>query len=150
MVGNMKVTPKGKNVKDNKMTKNSSISNTFVDDKSMITDDKNKGDPSVDGALIGKKFISKTPPFLFTFEIFNRNVHNYLVDFGDLSNVIPYSVCKKLNAEPQIFKTRIIQLDRSNMKVMDEMKYVLIHLTSNPKVHQTIGIIVVNIPIGKL
>ena len=57
-----------------------------------------------------------------------------------------YSVCKKLYAEPQICSTRIIQLDKSNVKVMGELNDVLIHLTSNSKVHQTINIIVFDIP----
>jgi uncharacterized Zn-finger protein len=29
------------------------------------------------------------PPFLLTFEVFNRNLHNCLVDSGASSNVIP-------------------------------------------------------------
>ena len=57
-----------------------------------------------------------------------------------------YSVCKKLNEKPHICKTRIIQLDRSNVKVVGELKYVLILLSSKSKVHQTIDIIVVDIP----
>ena len=53
-----------------------------------------------DGALISMKSRSQTPPFLLTLEIFNRNVHNCLVDSGALLNVIPYLVSKKLDAEP--------------------------------------------------
>lgn len=60
--------------------------------------------------------------------------------------MIPYSVCKKLNVEPQICKTKIIQLDRSHVKVLGELKDVLIHLDLNSKVHHTIDIIVVDIP----
>ena len=37
-------------------------------------------------------------------------------------------------------------MDRSNVKVMCELKDVLIRLALNPKVHQTINIIVVDIP----
>ena len=59
---------------------------------------------------------------------------------------MPYLVCRKINAKPQICRTKIIQLDRSNVKVMGELKDVLIHLASNSKVHQTIDIIVVDIP----
>ena len=40
---------------------------------------------------------------------------------------------------------QIIQLDRYNVKVMGEFKYVLIYFSLNTKVHQTIDIIVVNI-----
>jgi hypothetical protein len=39
------------------------------------------------------------PPFLLTFEIFNRNVHNCMVDSGASSNVMPWFVCQKINAE---------------------------------------------------
>ena len=134
-VRNTKATPKGKNVKANKMTKTSSVTNTFVDDKSKTIDDKKKGDPRADGPLIDKKSRSQTPPFLLTFGIFNQNVHNSLVDSGASSNVMPYLVCIKRNVEPQICKTKIIQLDRSNVKVMGELKDVLILLASNSKVH---------------
>ena len=59
---------------------------------------------------------------------------------------MPYSFCKKLNVEPQMRKTKIIQLDTSQVKVFGELKDVLICLSSNSKVHQTIDIIVVDIP----
>ena len=85
-----------------------------------------KPNPRADGALIGKGSRSQTPPFLLTFEIFNRNVHNCLVDSGASSNVMPYSVCKKLNAQPKMCRTKIIQLDRSHVKVLGELKDVMI------------------------
>jgi hypothetical protein len=86
------------------------------------------------------------PPFLLTFEIFNRNVHNCMVDSGASSNVMPLSVCQKINAEVQPSNLKIIQLDRTNVKVIGELKNVLVRLSSNPKVHQIIDIIVVDIP----
>jgi hypothetical protein len=86
------------------------------------------------------------PPFLLTFEIFNRNVHNCMVDSGASSNVMPLSVCQKINAEVKPSDLKIIQLDRTNVKVIGELKNVLIRLSSNPKVHQVIDIIVVDIP----
>ena len=95
--------------------------------------------------LIGRKSRSQTLPFLLTFGIFKRNVNNSLVDFGASSNVMPYSVCKKLNAEPRMSKTKIIQLDKSHVKVFEELKDVLIRLSSNSKVHQTIDIKFVDI-----
>ena len=58
---------------------------------------------------------------------------------------MPNFVCKKLNAKPQICKTNIIQLDRSHVKVFGELKDVLILLSWNSKVHQTIDIIIVDI-----
>ena len=42
-------------------------------------------------------------------------------------------------------KTKIIQLDRSQVKVFGELKDVFIRLSLNSKVHQTIDIIVVDI-----
>jgi hypothetical protein len=86
------------------------------------------------------------PPFLLTFEIFNRNVHNCMVDSGALSNVMPWSVCQKINAEVEPSSLKIIQLDRTDVKVIGKLKNVLIRLSSNPKVHQVIDIIVVDIP----
>ena len=108
--------------------------------------DQKKGNPKDDMDLISRKSRSQTPPFLLTFEIFNRNVHNCLVESEAASNVMPYSVCKKLNAKPQMSKTKIIKLDISHVKVLGEVKHVLIHLASNSKVHQMIDIIVVDIP----
>jgi hypothetical protein len=100
----------------------------------------------VNASLIGKRSKSNTPPFLLTFEIFNRNVHNCMVDSGASSNVIPYVMCQKLNVEPKKCDIQIVQLDRSNVKVIGELKNVLIRLAFNPKVHQVIDIIVVDIP----
>jgi hypothetical protein len=86
------------------------------------------------------------PPFLLTFEIFNRNVHNCKVDSGASSNVMPWSVCQKINTEVEPSSLNIIQLDRIDVKVIGKLKNVLIRLSSNPKVHQVIDIIVVDIP----
>jgi hypothetical protein len=45
----------------------------------------------------------------------------------------------------QKITTRIIQLDRSDVKFMGELKDVMIRLASDPRVHQVIDIIVVDI-----
>jgi hypothetical protein len=86
------------------------------------------------------------PPFLLTFKIFNRNVHNCMVDSGASSNVIPLSVCQNINGEVKPSNLKIIQLDRTNVKVIGERKNVLVRLSYNPKVHQIIDIIFVDIP----
>ena len=64
-------------------------------------------DPT-DIALIGGRSKSHTPPLLLTFEIFNRNLHNYLVDSGASSNILRRTVCAKLNVQPQKFVVRIV------------------------------------------
>ena len=114
VVGNYKLTLKGKSAKATKTIKASSVTNTSnVEDKERTTMEAEKHNPRANGILIERKSRSQTLPFLLTFEIFNRNVHNCLVYSGASSNVMPYLVCKKLNAEPQMRKTKVIQLDRS-------------------------------------
>ena len=109
VIGNSKVAPKGKNVKTTKVVKTSSVANTSrIGNKAKTTEEEKRPNTKVDGALVGRNSISQTPPFLLTFDIFNRNVHNCLVDSRASLNVIPYLVCKKLNAQPNICKTKII------------------------------------------
>ena len=55
------------------------ISQSFHDMGRRPTSMMNKVDPN-DIALIGGRSRSHTPPFLLTYEIFNKNVHNYLMD----------------------------------------------------------------------
>ena len=87
---NSKATPKEKNVKTTKVIKTSTVANTSnSDNKEKTTEEEvRKPNPRVDGARIGKKSRSQTPPFLLTFEIFNKNVQNCLVDLGASSNVM--------------------------------------------------------------
>eukprot|EP00253_Pinus_taeda_P005164 PITA_05164 len=105
----------------------------------------NKIDPN-DIALIGGRSRSHTPPFLLTYEIFNKNIHNCLVDFGASTNILPRSICAKLNVQPQKSAVRIVQLDRSQVEVIGELNQVTIRLSSNPKVCQVINILVADIP----
>jgi hypothetical protein len=58
-------------------------------------------------SLTGQRSRSTTPPFLITFEIFNRNVHNCMVDSGASSNVMPLKVCEKLNIKPEPSNIRL-------------------------------------------
>ena len=58
-------------------------------------------------SLIGKNSKSTTPPFLLTFDIFNRNVHNFMVNSGALSNFMPFSVCIRLNEKFTPCETQI-------------------------------------------
>lgn len=100
-IGNSKATLKGKNTKSTKTVKETSDTSTSsVENTKKTTMDKKEPGPKEDGVIIGKKSRSQISHFLLTFNIFNRNVHNCLVDLGASSNVMPYSVCKKLNAEP--------------------------------------------------
>ena len=93
-------------------------------------------------ASMGGKPKSKNPPFLLTFEIFNHNLHNCLVDSGASVNVMPLSVCKRINGQPKPSTWKVTQLDRTNVKLVGEMEDVLIHLSSNDKVCQFIDVVV--------
>ena len=95
---------------------------------------------------MGGKPKCKTPPFLLTFEIFNHNVHNFLVDSGASINIMPLLVYKRINGQPKPSTWRVVQLDRTNVKVIGEMEDVLVRLYSNDKVCQVIDIVVADIP----
>jgi hypothetical protein len=58
---------------------------------------------------------------------------------------MPLKICEKLNVKPKPSHIHIIQLDRTRVKVIGEFKNVLIRVYANPKVHQTIDIILVDI-----
>ena len=56
VVGNSKVTPKGKSAKAIKIVKASSVANTYnVEDKEKTTTEEKRPNPRADGALIGGK-----------------------------------------------------------------------------------------------
>lgn len=59
----------------------------------------NKADPN-EISLIGGRLKSHNSPFLLTFEVFNKYLHNYLVDSSASSNILPKKVCAKLNVQP--------------------------------------------------
>ena len=69
-----------------------------------------------------------------------------MVDSGASTNVMPTSVAKKINAQIQKSGIKILQLDRSRVQVIGELKNIQIRLVSNPDVWQIIDIIVVDIP----
>ena len=69
-----------------------------------------------------------------------------MADSGASSNVMPLWVCKRINGQPIPSPSRIIQLDRYVVKVIGEMKDVLIRLSADPRVCQFIDIMVVDIP----
>lgn len=106
----------------------------------------NRNSQDVNAAMIGRKSKSMTPPFLITFEIFNMNIHNCLVDSDASSTVMPYTIAKRLHVIPEKTGTRIVQLDRTNVKVIGELKDVLIRMTTKPQYTQVIDIVVVDIP----
>jgi hypothetical protein len=63
---------------------------------------------ATNASLTRQKSISVTPPFLINFEIFNRNVHNCMVDLGASSNVMPLKVCENINVKPEPYDIHTI------------------------------------------
>jgi hypothetical protein len=59
---------------------------------------------------------------------------------------MPLSICNKLNAIPLKSDKHVIQLDRNQVKVMGELKYVMMRMATHPKFVQVIDIIIVDIP----
>ena len=77
-------------------------------DEKLPTDNRPKEEEEIKENNIGGKSKSKHPPFLLTFEIFNHNVHNCLVDSGASVNVMPISVCKRINGQPKPSTWRVV------------------------------------------
>lgn len=63
---------------------------------------------ATDAVLIGDRSNSHTS-FLLAYEIYNRNLHNCLIDSGASSNIMLASVCSKLNIEPQNSTLHIVE-----------------------------------------
>ena len=106
----------------------------------------NQPEEEIGEVSLGGKSRYKTPTFLLTFEIFNYNVHNCLVDLGASFNVMPLLVCKQINGQPKATTGQVLQLDRIVVKVIGEMEDVLIRLSVDERVCQYIDIVVVDIP----
>ena len=78
----------------------------------------------------------------------NHKAHNCLVDSGSSVNVMPLVVCKKINGQPNPTAWEVVHLYRTSVKVVGEMKNVLIRLSANSKICQFIDIMVADIPDG--
>ena len=117
----------------------------YFDPQPSSTSEAIESNTEINEISIGGKSKSQTLTLLLTFEIFNHNVHNCLVDSRASSNVMPLSICKNINGQPTPSPSKIIQLDRCDVKVIGEMKDVLIRLSVDPRVCQFIDIMVVDI-----
>ena len=59
---------------------------------------------------------------------------------------MPLSVCNKINGQPKTSTWRVLQLDRTAVKVIGEMEDVLICVSADERVCQYIDIVVEDIP----
>ena len=55
---------------------------------------------------------------------------------------MPLEVCKNINGQPESTPWEVTQLDSTGVKVVGEMKNVLIHFSANNKICQFIDIMV--------
>lgn len=69
-----------------------------------------------------------------------------MIDSGASSNIMPASVCSKLNIEPQKSGVHIVQLDSTKVQVLGEINSITIRLSADPRVVQRINILIANIP----
>ena len=69
-----------------------------------------------------------------------------MIDAAFSSNVIPLSVYKKLNASWEPSPTQIVQLDRSRVRVVGELKNVLLMIYVDLRIHHIIDIVIAEIP----
>lgn len=95
--------------------------------------------------LIGDISNSHPLHFLLTYEIYNRNPHNCLIDLGASSNIMLALVCSKLNIEPQNSAIHIVQLDRIKVQVLGEINSITIRLSADLRMVQRIDILIANI-----
>jgi hypothetical protein len=102
--------------------------------------------PIVNSCYQDKKGNHFVPLFLLTFEVFNENLHNCLFESGESSNIMSLYLCKKINTIPLKSDKHVIQLNKTQVKVMGELKYVMIRMATHPKKFQVIDITVVDIP----
>jgi hypothetical protein len=103
-----------------------------------------KKKPNVNSCSIDKRGKSFVPHFLLTFEVFYINLHNCLFDSGASSNVMPLSICKKLNAVPLKSDKHVIQLDKTQVDIIRKLKDVIIRMDTHHKFVQVIDIIIVD------
>lgn len=82
---------------------------------------------------------------MLTFEIFNYNVHNSLVDSSASLNVIPLSIANKINTKWDNTNEQVIYLDNTIIRAIGEIINVLTFLSSDEQFHECINILIVDI-----
>lgn len=87
----------------------------------------------------------EVPPFLLSIMIYGKNLHNCLIDLGASCNVMTLSIAQRLGLNPQPSNQIVIQLDKTEVKVIGVLKDVRIKLTVNPRIQDVISIHVVDI-----
>lgn len=66
----------------------------------------------------------EVPPFLLSIKIYGKNLHNCLIDSGASCNMMPLSIAQRLGVNPQPSNRIVIQLDKTEVKVIGVLKDV--------------------------
>lgn len=102
--------------------------------------------PIADTQVAFSKGKLESPPFLLTFKIFGKNLHNFLVDFGASTSMMSLSICQTLGLTPTNYLKRLTQLDKIEVNIVGELTNIHMQLASDPRIQYYIGIQVVEIP----
>ena len=65
-------------------------------------------------------------PFLLSVRMFEKLLHNCLIDSGASSNVMPLNICRRLGVTPLGSNRRVTQLDKTEVPVVGELSWHLI------------------------
>ena len=68
-----------------------------------------------------------------------------MIESGASSNVMPVLVRINLNVMWESFPTQIVQLYRSRVKLLSELKKILLTLSIDLRIHQVVDIVVANV-----
>jgi len=113
----------------------------YVQKENVTKDNVDKGKERVHVTDVEQKLTlykdkRESPPLLLTLRIFNRNLHNCLVDFGASTNIMPLSVCKALGLTLAKSSRKVTQLDKTEVNVVGELNKIHMQLASDLRVQQ--------------
>lgn len=60
-------------------------------------------------------------PFFLSVRMFGKFLHNFLIDLGGSSNVMPLNICRRLGITPLGSNKRVTQLDKIEAPVVGEL-----------------------------
>lgn len=84
-------------------------------------------------------------PFLLSLRICGKNLHNFMLDSRASGNVMPFSIYKKLGLNPVQTNKKVIQLDKTEVNVVGELRNIHVQVGSDPRIQTNIDIQVADI-----
>lgn len=84
-------------------------------------------------------------PFLLLVRIFGKLIHNYLIDSGASSNIMPLIIFRRVEVTPLGSNKRVTQLDKVELSVIGELHNIHMQLASDPRMEHMVDISVVDV-----